>query len=204
MLDKKFGKYLHVNHDSMRAIDINWRQGWFRLWLICSLLWCSSIIWMKLDNETVTWNPWSLPAMVHVKISNTETWDFPAEWGVERITDALKRRLADEDKKEHEWASQLPDARKAECKAFPTTTKFEDEPSDCVRLFWAETGVIPVVPRGWEPQARPSVPAWLAIATISPWAVVVPLAVLVLGASLSWALAGFKSGKCSAAVKRDR
>jgi hypothetical protein len=200
VLDKKFGRYLHVNHDSIRGTGLNWRRGGFRLWFIFALLWCAGVLSIALASENVTWNPWASPAIVHVKASDTRTWDYPAEWGVERITDDLKRRLADEDKKEHEWAAQLPATRKAECKAIPHNTKFEDEPSDCVRLFWAEFGAISVVPQGWESQVRSSVPAWRAIATALPWAVGLPLAVLVLIASLFWPLAGFKSGKHDAAA----
>ena len=192
VLDRKFGRYLHVRHDSIRATGLNWRRGGLRLWLICSLLWCSGVLSIELANEKVTWNPWASPVMVHVKISNTDTWDYPAEWGVERIADDLKRRLADEDKKEHEWAAQLPATRKAECKAIPPSTKFEDEPKDCERLFWDEFGLISVAPQDWESQVQPSVPAWRAIATALPWAVGPPLAVLVVAVSLFWALAGFR------------
>jgi hypothetical protein len=48
-------------------------------------------------------SPFAAPPMVHVKFSNTETWDYPAEWGVERIEAALKKRVQELDQKERAW-----------------------------------------------------------------------------------------------------
>ncbi len=127
-----------MNHSSeIRTVNVNWKRGALRLWVIASVLWCASVFSLALTNTNVAWLPSDSPATVHVKISNTETWDYPAEWGVQRIRDELGKRLAEEDKKTREWAAQLPAARKAECAAIQDTTPFADEPADCVRLFFA-------------------------------------------------------------------
>jgi len=77
--------------------------------------------------------------MVRVKFSNTETWDYPAEWGVERIEANLKRRVQELDRKEQAWLATVSESRKAECRAIPSTTPFTDQPADCVRMFFADT-----------------------------------------------------------------
>jgi hypothetical protein len=172
-------------------VGVNWRRGTLRLWIVSSSLWCLFAFAIPLTNTSVTWFSSDSPATIHVKISNSETWDYPAEWGVQRIRDDLRKRLAQEDEKDREWAAQLSLARKAECRAIPDTTSFDDEPADCVRLLFAND--IRAVPQEWEVQVRtPSVPAWSAIAAAVPWAVGPPLVVLALGALLLWALAGFR------------
>ena len=130
---------------------------------------------------------------VHIKISDTKTWDYPAAWGVQRIRDDLEKRLAAEDEKDREWAARPPEARKAECKALETKP-FVDQPPDCVRLFFAEMGATSALPSGWESQLKTvSISAWSVIAIALPWAVGPPAVLFALGASLFWALAGFKS-----------
>jgi hypothetical protein len=44
-------------------------------------------------------SPFVAPQTVHVKFSDTETWDYPAEWGDERIRADLKRRIEELDRK---------------------------------------------------------------------------------------------------------
>jgi hypothetical protein len=174
---------------------INWRLGTFRLWIIVSGLWSAVVFSVMLTNRNIIWSPSNSPATVHVKISDTETWDYPTDWGVQRIEEDLKKRLAAKDEKEREWAAQLPAARKAQCRAIPPTTAFDDQPADCVRFYFADGGFISGVPNGWEAQVKaPSAPAWSVIATAMPWAVGPPLVVLALGASLFWAFAGFSLG----------
>jgi len=182
----------HANYT--RTSGINWRRGAFRLWLVASGLWGVAALTVPLANTNVTWFPSASSGTVHIKISDTKTWDYPAAWGVQRIRDVLEKRLAAEDAKDREWAAQLPEARMAECKAIPPTTPFVDQPPDCVRLFFAaELGATSVVPSGWESQVKTaSISAWSVIATTMPWAVRPPLVLLALGASLFWAFAGFR------------
>jgi hypothetical protein len=78
----------------MRTTGINWKRGALRLWIVASALWCAVVFAVALvstTNET-SFLPADSPATVHVRISNTETWDYPAEWGVPRIRDDLKRK----------------------------------------------------------------------------------------------------------------
>jgi hypothetical protein len=70
---------------------INWRRGAVRLWMIGSFLWCALALSIPLANSNVTWLPAHPSATVHVKISDTETWDYPAEWGVQRIRDDIQK-----------------------------------------------------------------------------------------------------------------
>ncbi len=60
-----------------------------------------------LQNNNESWFPADSLA-VHVKISDTIPWDYPAEWGVQRIRDDLQKRLAVEDEKDREWAAHCP------------------------------------------------------------------------------------------------
>jgi hypothetical protein len=178
---------------------INWRRGAFRLWIIASVLWCALAFSVALTNTNVTWfSSTKSPATIHVRISNTETWDYPSEWGVQRIRDDLQKRLAAEDEREREWAAQLPAARKAECRARRPTTKWEDEPADCARLFPVDIGFISVAPDDWEAQVKtPSMSAWNAIAAALPGAVGPPLAALALARISQIASArGGMSGEC--------
>jgi hypothetical protein len=183
-----------MNHTSdIRAAGINWKRGAFRLWSIASALWCAAVFFVVLMTKQVSLSYVDASTTVHVRISNTETWDYPAEWGVQRIRDDLRKRLAAEDEKDREWAAQVPAARKAECRAIPPTTPFADQPPDCVRLFFVNDPR--AVPSDWESQIGTApVSAWDVIAVAVPWSIGAPLMVFALGASLFWAFAGFKRG----------
>ena len=52
-----------------------------RLWIIATVAWCAVIVvlnWNKMETAATS-------ETVHVKFSDTETWDHPVTWGVERI-----------------------------------------------------------------------------------------------------------------------
>lgn len=140
--------------EDVNAGAINWRRGALRLWVVASVLWCTIIFSMRLSNENVTWLP--SKEMVNIKISDTVTWDYPAEWGVEKIRDDLKKRLVAKDEEEREWAAHVPASLKAQCGAIPPTTPFADQPADCVRLFFSNYKS--VVPTGWESQIAQTAP----------------------------------------------
>lgn len=128
---------------------------------------------------------------VHIKFSNTETWDYPVAWGVERIEADLKRRLDALDSAEQEWFAGVSEARKAECRAIPPKTPFSDMPKDCVRMVFVGDRL--AVPDGWQAEVRnASAASWQAIAKLTLLAFGPPLFVLALGVSLIWAFAGFK------------
>jgi hypothetical protein len=122
-------------HLSLSAV--NWRRGALRLWIVLSVLWCVAVIVAALSPIDVA-RPFVSAPKVHVKISDTETWDYSPDWGVARIEADVKRRLADLDRKDREWAALVSEARKAECRAIPDTTPFANQPNDCVRLFFSK------------------------------------------------------------------
>lgn len=171
---------------------MNWRRGALRLWIIASVLWCAVVFLAALATHNVTWLP--SKATVHVKISDTEQWDYPADWGVQRITQDIEKRMAARNEEERKWAAQLPASRKAECQAIPRNTRFDDYPSalrsDCIRLFFAKDEM--TWRSGWESQVgtAPRL-AWKVLAETTPLALGPPLFLLALGASLFWAARGF-------------
>jgi hypothetical protein len=119
-----------------------------------------------LANENAREFPVKSPA-VHVRVSNTVTWDYPAEWGVQRIGEDLEKRLGAEDEKDREWAAEVPASRKAECLAIPPTTPFSDQPADCVRLFFARDKR--AVPSGWESQIAAAPVCKNGASSCEPW-----------------------------------
>lgn len=171
---------------------INLGRGALRLWVVASVLWRAVVIFVAANTMNVA-SPFA-SQMVRVKFSNTETWDYPAEWGVERIEANLKRRVQELDRKEQAWLATVSESRKAERRAIPSTTPFTDQPADCVRMFFAiPSGRAMAVPSGWETQVRDApMSIWQAIAKVLPWAGGPPMLVLALGYALSWVFAGFK------------
>jgi hypothetical protein len=168
-------------------MKINWLRGALRLWIVAAVVWCAVIV-------ILNWNKVEIAAAsetVHIKFSDTETWDYPVAWGVERIEADLKRRIDALNKAEEEWFAGVPEARKAECHAIPPKTLFSDMPEDCVRMVFAGDKL--VVPSGWQAEVRNASKArWQAITKLTLWALGPPLFVLPLGVSLIWAFAGFK------------
>jgi hypothetical protein len=164
---------------------INFGRGTFRLWVLASALWCTLIILLGVDTRNVA-SPFAASPMVHVKFSNTETWDYPVEWGVERIGDDLKRRVQELNRKEQAWLATVSESRKAQCQAIPSIAPFSDQPADCVRMGWAAVAIWDV-PSGWEPQVREApISMWQAIAKLMPWAGGPPILVLGFGYALFW------------------
>lgn len=165
---------------------INWRRGVLRLWLVATVAWCAVIV-------ALNWNRMEFGAseLVHIKFSDTETWDYPVAWGVERIEADLERRVDNLNKAEKEWFAGVPEARRAECRAIPSNTLFSDMPKDCVRLFLAHEGTI-AVPNGWQAQVRNEQAAiWRANMKLALLMLGPPLLALPLALSLIWAFAGF-------------
>jgi len=172
-----------MNHPSdIRTAGINWRRGALRLWVIASVLWCAvvfSVVSVGLTTDNVSWFPADSPATIHVRISDSETWDYPANWGVQRIRDDLRKRLAAADEKKYrDWAAQVPAARKAECRAIPPTTPFADEPDDCVRLAFVNDVLTAPLGRWSEKMSRApkDVELWVRSSTApKDWVRAVPM-----------------------------
>jgi hypothetical protein len=184
-------------------MGINWRRGALRLWTVASVMWCALVVIVSSEQLNVAW-PFASLEMVHVKFSDTETWDYPAVWGVARIEADLKRRIDDLNRKDREWLTKIPEARKAQCGPVATgradsvlsdidrALKGDLADEECNKIFSVTSGQL-AVPSGWETQARDApMSIWQAIGKLAPWAVGPPLLVMALGIALFWALAGFR------------
>ena len=140
---------------------LNWTRGLFRVWIIVSLLWVALVIWYSVSAKNVTWLP--SRQMVHVKISDTEQWDYPADLGETKIKADLEKRMAVLDEEDRVWAEKLPQSRKDACKALPSNMKFADYPpplrDDCARLVLvgSQHGWWP----GWESQLENPPSIWM-------------------------------------------
>jgi hypothetical protein len=171
------------------TVKINWHRGALRLWMVAAVAWCAVVV-------VLNWNKMEVAATsetVHIKFSDTETWNYPVAWGVERIEADLESRVDALNKAEEEWFAGVPETRKAECRAIPPKTLFSDMPKDCVRMFFVRQGDKLAVPNGWQAEVRnASAPSGQAITKLTLWALGPPLFVLALGVSLIWAFAGFK------------
>jgi len=170
---------------------VNWKRGAIRIWIVVSVLWCAAVGYVALEGAAVS----SLPPIhttVHVKISNTETWDYSSEMGVEAIRADLTKRLKEKDAEDRAWAEKLPESRKVECRAIPPHTPFTAQPPDCVKLFFVYDDS--AVPSGWENQivSQPS-PIWEKLVKTVPLAIGPPLLLLVLGLISAWVIIGFRS-----------
>jgi hypothetical protein len=135
--------------------------------------------------------------VIHVQISDNETWDYPAAWGVERIKSDVRKRRADkqaeERKRDQEWAATVPADRKAYCSTL-SSTPMEQVPEDCQRLFNMQMGTFTFIgTEDWEDQfAHPALPVLEAVGIIAPLAFGPPVLLLVLGLALAWAIRGFR------------
>jgi hypothetical protein len=141
----------------LRAMRINWSPGIFRIWVVVSIMWCALVALVFANRLNIAW-PLADPRAIHVKISDTETWDYPADWDVARIKADLKKRVEGLNQKDREWLAGLSDMRKAECgpnKTHPMMsdinhalnrgqTPFDEE---CEKSFWVMSGPL-VVPTG--------------------------------------------------------
>ena len=112
----------------------NYKQGFFRLWVVSSVLWIAVSAGFLATSSTIIW-PTYRNSVVHVKFSNTETWDFCCDLGEASITKALKLRLDNYYSKEREWANTLSQEKISECSKLPESMKFENMPPDCNLAF---------------------------------------------------------------------
>ena len=115
--------------------SINWRLGALQLWIVASFLWCAAVVClMLLNNPNANW--FNLGSTtVHVKFSNSVTWDYPAEWGLQRITADLEKRVAEEDKRSRTGLRNSPHRSRRSAAQSNSTMPFANQSADCVRLF---------------------------------------------------------------------
>ena len=171
---------------------INWKRGVLRLWTLFSMLWCVFVLILLSNRSNIDWS-FSADRIVHVKFSNTETWDYPAEWGIPRIEVDLKRRIDELNQQNRDWLATIPAEQKAACGA-GTKDRFGSSMRDidalkrdvakgeCDKIFWATAGDL-VVPSGWEGQISDApLSFWRAIPKLAPWVIGPPLGLLALGA----------------------
>jgi hypothetical protein len=162
---------------------MKWKRGLFRLWLLSSALWTAAVLAIAVRNETGR----APSTSVHVEFSNTETWDYPVEWGEKRIRAALEERIAALAAEERKWVAELAEDRKAACRDWPKSTPLSPLPADCERLFSATNSEL-AVPTGWEAQLPQ--PLWTT--TLLLRALGLPAAVFLLGIVTIWAGHGFR------------
>jgi len=169
----------------MRA---NWKRGAFRIWVVVSVFWCIAVA-IFFSNELYA--SFSSHHVIYVKMSNTETLEYPNELGADAIKADLTKRIDVANAENKKWAANVPAARKAECGAIPSTTPFDKQPEDCVKLFFTDMSDL-AVPTDWQTQVtrfRPVMPLLLKVLLL---ALVPPLLIFALGLALAWALAGFR------------
>jgi hypothetical protein len=144
---------------------INWLRGTLRLWIVATVVWCAVVVvhnWNEMAASSET---------VHIKFSDTETWDYPVKWGVERIQADLNKRIDAQNKAEQ-------DLRKCDRPDAPVP-RWQCDPL--------------VVPDGRQAEVKAVSQATLqAIAKLALWALGPPLIALALSLSLIWAFAGFR------------
>jgi hypothetical protein len=153
-------------------MEINWQRA-LRSWALASALWCAAVA------SYIAFTPSPSPTTVHVRFSDNETWDYPSEWGAVQIRQDLERRVAALHAKELKEAAEMPEVRKALCRAIPGNTPFDQQPADCVKLFFSRDPL--AVPEGWEYQIpKPPLSVWQGVLL----AVGPPLFLLVLVGAL--------------------
>jgi hypothetical protein len=173
-------------------------RGFFRLWIVVSIAWLCAVAWVMWPGVPIAW-PWSGSPIIQVKYSDTETWTYPAAWGVERIRNDAKQKMAERTAKQAEedrqWAASIPAERKTFCAAFKTTTATDRVPDDCGRLAWIEFPLPFGELTGWESQFRSlPVPIGQVASQIGPPMIGPPLFLLIVGLALGWAAKGFRHG----------
>jgi len=192
VIDARLGQYLHVGHEAPMITNLAISRGFFRLWVVVAIAWFCAVAFVIWPGVRIAW-PWSASPVIHVKVSNTETWDYPPDWGVARIRDDLRRRMAEEDDHDRKWAAAVPSERKAVCDALSkSNTPFDKQPEDCNKLFWMGMGER-AVPNDWESQFQNlPIPINQVGLMVAPWAFVPPMLLLITGLSLGWVIRGFR------------
>lgn len=166
----------------------NWTRGALRLWIVATVLWSAGVTFNGLQNMEVRW-PLSPSRTVHVGFG-TAIWDYPADWGVERITVSIQKRLSDLERKERDWAATLPEQKVRECNTIAATKSWTEMTGECGRFVSASHKLY--VLSGWEEQLKDDRKSVVEAARIlAPTMLGPPLLLLAIGVALFWALAGF-------------
>lgn len=170
-------------------------RGCFRLWVLISIAWLGAVALARDPAVPIAW-PWSAPPMIHVKVSDKETWNYPALWGVERIKADVTKKLTDQYEDNKKFAASISAERRAYCVTL-SDVPVEQRPKDCGLLSWFDFGLGPAVPYpGWEDQFQNlPIPISQAAPAIASVALGPPLLLLVIGRAFGWAISGFGARK---------
>ena len=164
-------------------------RGLLRLWIVISIAWLCAVALVMRPRMPIAW-PWSATSTIHVRVSDTETWDYPAALGIERIREAVTKRVAERNAQEQQFVAAMSAQRKASCNAPSPDSQSQD---DCWRLFMWRTGARFGVSEEWEAQFQGlPIPMSHAGLIVAPLAVGPPLLLLIFGLAFGWVVKGFR------------
>ena len=171
----------------------DWRRGLLRLWVVLSAIWILLIGGREALTKHMMWKPFGSAPPVQVRISDTETWEYPTDMGEKRIRDNLAARLWAKFDETRERVMRMSAERRAFCDAIPKTVQIQDVPGDCAEYIWEPSrfGLTPAIPVGWETQLRRLPSAWSVFLGVLPLALGVPALVALVGLALFWVISGF-------------
>jgi hypothetical protein len=169
----------------MRA---NWKRGAFRTWVLVSACWAIATLFLMSSDLLAVFPSHHI---VYVKMSNTQTLQYPNELGVDGITKDLKKRIDAANVEDKRWAADMAAPRKAQCAALPPSTPLDKLPDDCLKLLMATTSDI-AVPVGWETQVTSPRPFVTTVLEVLMAVIVPPSVVFTIGLALAWVFAGFR------------
>jgi len=150
---------------------MNWRRGFFRIWIICSITWCVAVLLIAWPDR-VEW-PWSPPLVIHVRMPDNAMLDYPFQWGIDHIKTDLQKQMNVHPGPQFD----------------PKTDPFcivRDAPGCDPKTPWP-------VPTDWEQQfSNPPLPIMTAFKNLSFVAAVPSLLLLLFGSIVGWTIKGFK------------
>jgi hypothetical protein len=167
---------------------MNWRQGFFRLWVAGSIAWILTGVWFAV-------------AVVHIVLVKPK---ITVQWGKETIVYAansteeeikadLQRRADAQDADAEQQFQKLTQEQKDFCRR-NSNTNFEQLPTYCQTL--AFHGAKLVIPEGWEDQLRyPPRTLRQDAYPLALWLLGPPALLLLVGWGCVWIARGFRGVK---------
>jgi len=170
------------------GIPMNWRRGFFRVWIVGSLAWMALVVSIGVATD-------------HVVLKKP---DISVHWGKEdiiyssasteeEIKSDLKRRADKMDADDEVKFQNLTQEQKDFCDQ-NKNTNFDQLPQYC--QTYAFHGSLFVIPEGWEDQVRfPTRTIPQEAFHLTPWMVGPPALLLLIGWVFVWILRGFRLGR---------
>ena len=90
---------------------MNWKRGFFRIWMLASVLWCSSLLVWNLDHLRTAMTYWSGNSVVVFTAGKVEI-EVPASMAIAEV-EALVLKGIKDGKVEVEVVNRLPDSTTA-------------------------------------------------------------------------------------------